>query len=135
MKRVALGIVERKILKKKEYLLVSATKKSGKYTGFYYPPGGHMKNGENECETIVREIREELGCEVEIIKKITESLGDTKNQFTYWWLCKIIKGRPRIKKEEIINAKWFSKKEIIDEEKIWPATKKVFINYIFKKNI
>jgi len=135
MKRVVLGIIERKVLGKKQYLLVSATKKSGKYTGFYYPPGGHMKEGEEESETIIREIREELGYEVKVLNKITESMGDTKNQLTYWWLCKIIKGKLRIKKEEIINAKWFSEKEIIDEEKIWPATKEVFINYIFKKNI
>ena len=40
------------------------------------------------------------------------------------------------KKYTVANdARWFSEKEIINEEKIWPATRNVFINHIFKKNI
>lgn len=84
MEKVAVGIIERDVNGDKQYLLISATKDFGEYTGFYYPSGGHMEEGESEQETIVREIKEELGYDVGLINRIAETKGDIKKQMTYW---------------------------------------------------
>ena len=31
-----------------EYLLMKSKRNFGKYTGYYYPPGGHLENDEDE---------------------------------------------------------------------------------------
>jgi 8-oxo-dGTP pyrophosphatase MutT (NUDIX family) len=132
MKRVAVGIITKEIDGQKQYLLISATKDFGEFTGFYYPSGGHMEEGETEQQTIVREIKEELGLDVKIGERIAETSGDIKDQVTYWWFCEVIGGELTVQKEEIVNVKWFTEEEIKNEVKIWPATKNIFLNYIFK---
>ncbi len=43
MKNVVVGIVSKKNERaENEYLLVASNKDFGKYTGYYYPPGGHI---------------------------------------------------------------------------------------------
>ena len=133
MKKVAVGIIVREINNQKQYLLISATKDFGKFTGFYYPSGGHMEDGESEQETIIREIKEELGYDIEATERVAETMGDVKDQMTYWWLCKITGGELKIQKEEIADIKWFTEDEIRNESKIWPATKKVFLKNILKR--
>ncbi len=39
-------------------------KKRGPYTGLYDLPGGSPEPGENEAETLAREIKEETGCDL-----------------------------------------------------------------------
>ncbi|OGM25654.1 hypothetical protein A2627_04410 [Candidatus Woesebacteria bacterium RIFCSPHIGHO2_01_FULL_39_28] len=73
-----------------EFLLMSSKSDFGKYTGFYYPPGGHLNEGENEKTALTREIEEELGLEVIPLKKIGESEGDVKDRLTNWWVCSAV---------------------------------------------
>ena len=42
-------------------------------------PGGHVEENENPDETLVREVKEETGLEVEIISNKDELLADEKN--------------------------------------------------------
>ena len=64
MKRVVVGIISRKNTEGVEqYLLVSSKKYFGIFTGYYYPPGGHLEEGEEEVACLKRELKEELGIE------------------------------------------------------------------------
>ncbi|MFZ2152986.1 MAG: NUDIX hydrolase [Microgenomates group bacterium] len=131
MKKVVVGIIEREQGGIKQYLLISATKNFGEFTGFYYPSGGHMEDGENEQTTVTREIKEELNLDVLPTQRIAETAGDIKDQITYWWLCQITGGEIQVQKEEIADVRWFSETEIRNSQNIWPATKKVFLDFIF----
>lgn len=39
-------------------------------------PGGKLENGESETECIIREIKEELNVNIEVIKKLSNSIFD-----------------------------------------------------------
>ena len=131
MKKVVVGLVSRmNETGEKEYLLVSSRKDFGEFTGSYYPPGGHMEEGEGKAQALKREFMEELGVEVEPLEEIAESLGDVKDQITYWWDCKLIDTNFKVKSDEIADVGFFTK-EKIEKLKVWPATRDFFEKYIF----
>lgn len=131
MKHVVVGILS-KVNKKaqKEYLLIKPVKNFGRFTGFYYPPGGHLEEKEDEKDALTREIKEELNLTVVPVKKIAETPGDIKGQTTHWWQCKVVEGQLKLDKSEIAEAKFFSKAEM-EKINIWPATKAFFADHIF----
>ncbi len=133
MKRVVVGIISRKNTEGVEqYLLVSSKKYFGIFTGYYYPPGGHLEEGEEEVACLKRELKEELDLEVISCKKITETPGDVQNQITSWYKCEVKTNELKPDHTELEDAGYFSKEEIF-KMKIWPATKDFFEKHIFSK--
>ena len=128
--RVIVGIVSRDRGEKLEYLLVSSMKDYGEFTGFYYPPGGHVKEGEDIRIALAREFKEELGIDVEVGREIAETGGDVKKQITHWWGCVASSFVINIQDENVADAKWMTKEEIVKSDKVWPATKKFFVEHI-----
>ena len=133
MKRVVVGIISRSREKdgKKEYLLVSSKKNFEEYSGAYYPPGGHLEEGEGEKEGLAREIMEELGIQAKPIEKVAETLGDVENQTTCWWRCDRIVGDIKVNSDEIADAKFFTEEEL-KTTYLWPATRNFFEENIDK---
>lgn len=131
MKKVAVGVIARQSESSEpEYLLVSSAKDFGEFTGYYYPPGGHVEEGESPEAALQREIQEELCLNAYMVRQITISPGDVRDQETYWYEC-TIEGTMRMD-SSLRDARYFSRAEI-ENGKIWPATQKVFQNYIFPK--
>lgn len=131
MKRVVIGIISRvNDNGEDEFLLIQAKKDFGQFTGFYYPPGGHIEAGETEDEAVVREIKEELNIDVAAVQKIAETQGDVEGQITYWWKCEYITGEIKVQEDEISDAGYFTKTQLENMD-IWPATQKFFERYIF----
>lgn len=129
MKQVVVGIVSCQSRKDEaEYLLVSSVKDSGEYTGYYYPPGGHVEKGEDIETALVREIDEELSLKAHITRRLTTTPGDVPNQETHWYEC-TVEGEMIIS-PELKDARYFTRTEI-ETGKVWPATQKVFRDYIF----
>ena len=127
-----MGIISRKNKKgEAEYLLINTPKDYGKYTGFYYPPGGHAQKGETEKQTLIREIREELNLAIEPVRKIVEAPGDVRGELDSWWFCRIKGGKLRARKKEIANVGYFTQKEM-EKMNLWPATRKFFKKYLLK---
>lgn len=132
MKKVVLGIISRKNKDgEEEYLLIKAKKDFGKYTGFYYPPGGHAKKGETEKQALIREIKEEINFEAKPIRKIAEAPVDIEGEMASWWLCKIKGGKLKARKEEIADVGYFTQQEMAKMD-LWPATRKFFKKYVLK---
>ncbi len=118
---------------KNEYLLLSSKKDFGKFTGLYYPPGGHLEEGEDKKTALIREIKEELGVLVEPVREMATTPGDVENQTTYWWQCNIPNTNFSPQQDEIADICWFSEEEIKNGGQLWPATKKFFDEYVFSK--
>lgn len=114
------------------YLLIKATKDFGEYTGFYYPPGGHLDNNETYQQALRRELKEELNLDVIPIKKIATTNGDVSNLVVEWWETEIVDGDLKLQTDEIEDARFFTQDEM-KSIPIWPATKKFFEEYIFNK--
>ena len=131
MKHVVVGIISRKNANSRnEFLLVSSKRNFGKYTGFYYPPGGHLEEGEDEETALKREILEELGIDVVPTEKIAETSGDVKNQVTHWWRCDQIFGSISFDKKELSDAGYFTREKMKSLD-VWPATRRFFQKFIF----
>lgn len=130
-KHVVVGIITKIENKTNKYLLITSKKNFGKFSGFYYPPGGHVKTNENKISALKREIKEEVGLDIYNIIKVTTSKGDIPNQITHWYKCSVESYKVSLNKNEICKAKYFSKHEIL-KINIWPSTLKVLQKYIFK---
>ncbi len=125
MKHVVVGIITRKTEHGDvEYLLASSTRDFGKFTGAFYPPGGHLEEGEDEKTALVREIREELGIEVAPDEKVAVTGADVLDQATHWWRCTIVKGDVRPNNTQIAAWGWYTKERAM-KLKLWPMVRKV----------
>lgn len=131
MTHVVVGIVIKKS-NPLSYLLVSSKKEIGEYTGYYYPPAGHLEDGENEIDALKRELQEELGINVVNSKKIDTDESDIKNQKTSWYICDVDSYEFTINHDELNDVGFFTRTEM-ESMKIWPATKKVFGEHVFSK--
>lgn len=90
----------------------------------YSLPGGGVEKKETIRSGLIREMKEEIGCVVEIIKELgktheqrTQYLGHGLDQTSYGFLTKLIKkGKPKFTKEEIeskTKLKWVPIKKVI----------------------
>ena len=80
-------------------------------------PGGGMELGERAAETIVREVREEIGLEVEPMALIgvysspdytfAYPNGDKVQPVTIFFECRVVGGELRADMQEIIGAHYF----------------------------
>lgn len=57
---------------------------------FYCLPGGKQEVDEELEETVVREIKEEFGIDIEVIKKVYEFISESAHQ--HFYLCKWVGG-------------------------------------------
>lgn len=134
MRRVVVGIIARvNTAGEKEYLLVSVKKDFGKFTGHFYPPGGHVEEGESDSVALVRELQEELGLSVKPERKFAETDGDVPDQRTSWWFCSIVGGVLSPQQGEIAVAGYFTRTQM-EQLPLWPMTKEVFTKYIFSNH-
>ncbi|MEK6961541.1 MAG: NUDIX hydrolase [Nanoarchaeota archaeon] len=131
MEHCVVGIIEKEDAGVKRYLLVASKKDFGKFTGFYYPPGGHLKPGEDEFSGLVREIQEELGIEVTSAKKIATTSSDVKDQVTHWYSCRVSSYEIKMDGSELLDASYFSREDM-QGLRIWPATARFFEEFVFR---
>ncbi|GIU68342.1 MAG: hypothetical protein KatS3mg001_192 [Candidatus Pacearchaeota archaeon] len=115
-KRVVLVGVPAIIINKERKILLG--KRSGVvfYNGFWGLPGGVVEYKETIEEAAKRELREELGVEVKILKYGKPKMNLPNKECPLQTLdipvyCKIIKGKPKAK-SETSKISWFSPKEI-----------------------
>jgi len=128
--KIVLAIISRlNRQKQNEYLLVSTKDYYGKFTGFYYPPGGHLDKGESEKECLYRELKEELGLELLEAEKIAETKADTPGDVLVWYSCRVKSLELDPDKSELNKAGFFTREEM-EKLKVWPATRNFFQEHI-----
>jgi 8-oxo-dGTP diphosphatase len=130
-KKVAVCLIQNE---KGEYLLIRPTnyKNFGEYQDAWYPPTGHIKEGETVEQAFVRELKEELNLDIKPVELFSEWEQDIPGEWAYWWKCKIVGGTIK-KSEEILDYKYFSPEEI-KKLKLWPATRKFFEKFIWNES-
>ena len=89
--------------------------KNGNFWGF---PKGHMENGETEIETALREVKEEVGLDVDIDAEKRYTLNyNIKNEIdktTVLYIAKTKNDQFVIQENEIENAKWCDFEEVLN---------------------
>jgi len=106
MKNVVVGLIS----KNDEILLIKHKRKN-----MWLPVGGHVERGETLIEALKREIKEELNIEVDVDTEPFYVMKEP-NELTHHFNCIIKNGTMKIKKDEITDYKWFSKKDLEEEE-------------------
>lgn len=67
-------------------------KKKNDYEEYYTFPGGGLENNETPEEGTIREIKEEFGIRVKIVKKLYETYFEKFHQREIFYLCEYIDG-------------------------------------------
>ena len=96
----------------------------GEFKGYWEFPGGKREEGESGEETIVREIREELGADIAVDKFIctVEHQYDSFYLIMDCYLCHVSQGTLTIKEHEAM--KWLTS-DTLDSVEWLPADLKV----------
>ena len=122
------------IIKNNQVLLVY--EKNRNFWGF---PKGHMEEGENEIETALREVKEEVGLDVEINsnKKYTLNyiINNEIDKTTVLYIAKPINENIVMQESEIENIKWCDFNEALNTLTFdnWKEMFSKVIRDIFKK--
>ncbi len=130
-KNVAVALIQNS---EGKYLFIrpSDYKDFGEHQEAWYPPTGHLKEGESVEQALVREVKEELSLDIKPIKLISEWGQDMPGEKAFWWECEVVGGEI-IKSHEIEEYGYFSKEEV-KNLKLWPATRKFFEKFIWNEN-
>jgi len=94
-------------------------------------PGGEVDFGENVEDAVKREIKEEIGVDVNIVKFIGYNDQILENKTVHWhlleFLCKIANGSPHIvETDKFEELKWFKINEIPKETGISHVIKPLY---------
>ena len=63
------------------------------YSEYYTFPGGHLEEGESLEQCVVREIKEEFGIQVKVIKKLYMLENKKLDLNEYFYLCEYLNGK------------------------------------------
>lgn len=124
---------------KNEILLV----KSYKWPGLWVVMGGHIEWGESIADAVVREVKEELGLNVEFTKVIETvefifdpSFHNKKHFVGLQSECHVLgSGTPTIDNDEIQEAHWFPLSVAAKMSDILPITQKTIQKLIIDRSI
>lgn len=111
---------------KREVLLV----KSYKWPGLWVVMGGHIELGETIAQTAVREVKEEVGLDVQFVRVIQTvefvydpAFHDHKHFIGMQSECKLIgDSTTQIDNDEIQEARWFPLSEAVNLPDVLPVT-------------
>ncbi len=67
-------------------------KRNKDYEEYYTFPGGHLEEGETLEEGVIREIKEEFGIDVKVVRNLYELENNKLNMKEYFFLCEYING-------------------------------------------
>jgi 8-oxo-dGTP pyrophosphatase MutT (NUDIX family) len=97
---------------KGEYLLVQ--EKQPKAYGLWNLPAGWIDEGETPQQAAVREAKEEVGLDVKLTdnEPLHQAMNTAKDRTLTSFEAEVIGGEMKFQKEELLDAKWLSIKEI-----------------------
>ena len=109
---VAGGLIS--ALDRRGLFLLTRRKSEQELGGFWEFPGGKVESGESPKEAVKRELREELGIEVNVgeVFEIGFFSGETKDIVLIVYRCSIVQGTPFC--HEADEMRWLSPREIVN---------------------
>ncbi len=82
--------------------------------GYFCFPGGGIEAGETEIQALVRELREELNCEVRPLKRLWENVSRWRVHLA-WWHAELAEGATIVPNPaEVESVHWLEPNEILE---------------------
>ncbi|MFQ5411105.1 MAG: NUDIX domain-containing protein [Phycisphaerae bacterium] len=85
-------------------------------------PGGEMEPGETQAQTLVREMREEMGLEVEPGELLMTQEKHDGRLLLYCWSARIVSGEVTPNPHEVAEYAWLTPDEIRLKDSVLPGT-------------
>lgn len=104
------------VIRKDDCVLIIQRGPKARAPGYWGPLSGTIEVGETQQETVVREVKEEVGLEVRAVRKVWECLSDDSNFLLHWWLVEIASGEINIDPDEVSEARWVTIEEYFSLE-------------------
>lgn len=79
--------------------------------GYWTPVSGRVKPGESQPETLVREVREEVGLAARPIAKVWQCDTHDGSYRLHWWTAEVLGGELALDPGEVADARWVSPHE------------------------
>lgn len=99
--------------RKRRQIFIGAREKESAY-GKWNLPAGRVDEGENFQEAAVREVFEETGFHVEIIKDLPVEHLDPSRPVLHAFQAVITSGELAFPADELLDARWLTNEEILD---------------------
>lgn len=87
---------------------------SDSFGGYWCPVSGAVDPGESQAAAVVREAREEVGLQVEAVRKVGEMPTRNREYLLHWWVARVISGEARVAEPEAIDAVRWARPEEFD---------------------
>lgn len=113
--------------------ILTIEREGGKFLGYRSMPHGMVEKGDTPELTAIKETEEESGYKVEVIKQITDYIGQFESGEKvkiYVFKCKIIGG----KEMPDMNPQWIDKKELLNRDDVVPSLTKAIETIISNKS-
>lgn len=115
-----------------EVLLLKRGIKSRNNAGFWSQPGGKVDYGETVIKAIKREIKEELGVDITLLRFLCYSDQILHRSKQHWvaisYLAKVTEGEPKIMEpEKHDDLRWFNLKKLPELESITKETIEAYL--------
>jgi len=95
------------------YLITKRSLSENPLPGYWSPLCGTVEPGEEQRDTVVREIREELGVTGRPVR-LLETTPIEGEAVLYWWLAEIVEGHPAVCTTELSEIRWVTIGEMED---------------------
>ena len=84
------------------------------YPGMWDVPGGHVEKGEAPEQCIVREMKEEIGLDLQGFQLFSVTEFDDRTEYTFWQKANLSIDKIRLNEGQ--RLKWFTKDEVRNTE-------------------
>ena len=102
------------------------------FPGYWAAPSGRMEPGESQSQTVVREVMEELGLEVEALAKVWECPTDDGLYTLHWWTVRLSSTDVRLAPGEVSEARWVTPEEFFALEPTFVGDREFFSDVLPK---
>ena len=100
------------VLQRGDRFLVAQRAEHKPAAGYWTQVSGKVEPGEAQPETVAREAREELGCEVVAREKLQELPSHNGRYRLHYWRAEILAGEPSICNDELTALRWVTVEEL-----------------------
>lgn len=123
---IGVGVGAAIVNEESKILLAKRGKKVINESGLWETPGGKIEFGDTQVETLIREMNEEFGIEIEVLELTNVCDHILPNEGQHWlapqYLAKHIKGEPKIlEPEKCEEIGWYTIDEALNMNLTIPA--------------